>query len=253
VDSLRPDKDLTILIPARAGSKRCPGKNTRLLGGKPLIEWTIDAARAANVAQIIVSSDDPAIWPIARFHDLMLHLRKPAHATDEAHDFLWVQDCLPLITTTYFGILRPTSPFRTASTIRRAFAQLVGSGAHSVRAIERVSYPHPAKMWTLESGTKFMQPVIRGCHQDGTPYHSSPTQSLPAVYQQNASLEMAQTWVIEGTKTISGYHIAPFLTDPIEGFDVNTEEDFTEAERRIGWPADVCEEWTEESGYGPGV
>jgi CMP-N,N'-diacetyllegionaminic acid synthase len=245
VDSLRPDKDLTVLIPARAGSKRCPGKNTRMLGGKPLIEWTIDAARAANVAQIVVSSDDPAIWPIARFHDLMLHLRKLEHATDEAHDFLWVYDCLPLITTKYFAILRPTSPFRTASTIRRAFAQLVGSGAHSVRAIERVSHPHPAKMWTLESGTKFMQPVIRGCHQDGTPYHSSPTQSLPAVYMQNASLEMAQTWVIEGTKTIAGYHIAPFLTDAMEGMDINTEEDFIEAEEFATAP--------DESGYGHAI
>src|SRR5688572_32064155 len=94
--SLRPDRDLTILIPARAGSKRCPGKNTRLLGGKSLIEWTIEAAKEANVAEIIVSSDDPAIWPIARLHGLTLHIRKPAHATDEAPDFLWVQSVAPL-------------------------------------------------------------------------------------------------------------------------------------------------------------
>jgi CMP-N,N'-diacetyllegionaminic acid synthase len=231
VDSLQPSRDLTVLIPARAGSKRVPGKNTRLLGDKPLIEWTIAPAKAANVAKIIVSSDDPAIWPIARFHELELHIRKPEHATDDATDFSWVYDLRKLIETPYFCILRPTSPFRTASTIRRAFAALVGSKAHSVRAVERVIHPHPCKMWRLEAGTKHMQPVLRGCHPDGTPFHSSPSQSLPVVYTQNASLEMAQTWVIEGTKTISGYNIAPFLTEQLEGFDINDPAEFEEAER----------------------
>ena len=222
------------------------GKNTRLLGGKPLIDWTIEPAKAANVAKIIISSDDQAIWATARFHEVDLHIRKSEHATDDASDFAWVYDLRHLIETPYFAILRPTSPFRTASTIRRAFAQLVGSGAHSVRAVEKVAYPHPCKMWTLESGTKMMQPVIRGCHPDGTPYHSSPTQSLPAVYMQNASLEMAQTWVIEGTKTIAGYHVAPFLTDAIEGFDINDESDFTEAEVLASAPE-------EEAGYGHAI
>jgi CMP-N,N'-diacetyllegionaminic acid synthase len=245
VDSLLPSRDLTILIPARAGSKRVPGKNTRLLGGKPLIEWTIEPAKAADAARIIVSTDDKSIWPIARYHEVDLHIRKPEHATDEATDFAWVYDLRQMIETPYFCILRPTSPFRTASTIRRAFAMLVGSGAHSVRAVERVIHPHPAKMWQLEAGSKFMQPVIRGVHPDGTPYHSSPTQSLPEVYTQNASLEMAQTWVIEGTKTISGYHIAPFLTEPREGFDINTEDDFDQASALLLMDPDL--------GYGRGV
>jgi CMP-N,N'-diacetyllegionaminic acid synthase len=245
VDSLRPDRDLTILIPARAGSKRVPGKNTRVLGGKPLIEWTIEPAVAADVAKIIISSDDKAIWPIARYHQIDLHFRKPEHATDAATDFSWVYDLRRMIDTPYFAILRPTSPFRTASTIRRAFAQLVASQAHSVRGVERVTHPHPAKMWQFESGSKLMQPVIRGVHPDGTPYHSSPTQSLPAVYMQNASLEMAQTWVIEGTKSISGYSIAPFLTDTLEGFDINSEADFTEAECIVADREDV--------GYGHAV
>jgi CMP-N,N'-diacetyllegionaminic acid synthase len=226
--SLEPDKDLTVLIPARAGSKRVPGKNTRLLGGKPLIEWTIEAAKAAHVAQIIVSSDDPAIYPIARFHELTLHSRKPEHATDTAPDYLWVRDVYPLIKTKYVAICRPTSPFRTASTIRRGFAALVGSKAHSIRAVERVSYPHPAKMWTVLG--KYMKPVMSGVIND-TPFHSSPTQALPVVYKQNASLEIAQTWVITHTDTISGTLIAPFYTEPLEGFDVNEESDFIEAER----------------------
>lgn len=226
---LHPNRELTVLVPARAGSKRVPGKNTRLLGGKPLIQWTIDAAKAAHVAQIIVSTDDAVAQVIAEEHGCYVHRRKPAHATDEATDWAWVSDLDHLITTPYFAILRPTSPFRTASTIRRGFAALVGSGAHSIRAVQRVTAPHPGKMWTFEG--KYMRPVLDGLHGDGTPWHSSPTQSLPAVYVQNASLEIAKTWVLGATRSISGYIIAPLLTDPVEGFDINLPEDFENAER----------------------
>jgi CMP-N-acetylneuraminic acid synthetase len=197
-----------------------------------LIEWTIEAAKAAHVAQIIISSDDPAVWPIARYHQVELHIRKPAHATDEAPDIHWVLDVLSTHWPCpehkpYVAILRPTSPFRTASTIRRAYAALVGSGADSIRAVERVSNPHPGKMWTFNG--KLMEPVMVGWTETA-PYHSSPTQSLPAVYAQNASLEMAKTASILATKTISGYRIAPFRTDEVEGFDINTEADFERAE-----------------------
>jgi CMP-N,N'-diacetyllegionaminic acid synthase len=230
---LRPDRDLTILIPARAGSKRVPGKNTRLLGGKPLYQWTLGAAIDANVAKIIVSTDDFLWLPCGVGYTIQQHHRKEEHATDTATDFSWVYDCLPLIQTEYFCILRPTSPFRTASTIRRAYAALVGSRAHSVRAVERVHHPHPAKMWEFVPGSKLMRPIMVGSHPDGTYWHSSPTQSLPPVYKQNSSIEIAQTWVIEGTKTISGYHIAPFLTEPLEGFSIDTENDWREAERLL--------------------
>jgi CMP-N,N'-diacetyllegionaminic acid synthase len=245
---LRPDRDLTILIPARAGSKRVPGKNTRLLGGRPLIQWTMDAAQAANAADVIVSTNCREVVAALREAKCRPHWRLPEHATDTATDFSWVYDLRYMIHTPYFCILRPTSPFRTASTIRRAFAALVGSGAHSVRAVERVLAPHPAKMWEFEKGTKFMQPVMRGSHPDGTYWHSSPTQSLPPVYKQNSSIEIAQTWVIEGTKTISGYHIAPFLTEDLEGFAIDTEDDWREAERLL--PRFLGED---EIGYGHAV
>lgn len=244
---LRPDEDLTVLIPARAGSKRVPGKNVRPLGGKPLIQWTIEAAKAANVACIIVSTDDPVALKIADDLYCAWHDRDPQYATDSASDFQWVRDVSRYIKTPYFCILRPTSPFRTASTIRRAFAALVGSRAHSVRAVERVSHPHPAKMWEFIPGSKFMRPLLHGSHPDGTPWHSSPTQSLPAVYKQNSSIEIAQTWVIEGTKTISGYHIAPFLTEQLEGFSIDEESHWVEAERLLP------EFLGEEMGYGHAI
>ena len=231
---------MVALIPARAGSKRCPGKNTRLLGGKPLIQWSLEAAEACGLfSQIIVSSDDADTRYAAIIYGVTAHDRKPAHATDTAPDYLWVNDVMRERSEEIFCILRPTSPFRTASTIRRAYARLIGSGAHSVRAVEKVTQ-HPGKMWYSPEGSKFMEPALDGgglsdlpdpYHDDGTPWHSSPTQTLPTYYVQNASLEMAWTWVLRQTHTISGHLVAPFLTESLEGFDINTEADFAEAER----------------------
>ena len=227
---LRPDRDLTILIPARAGSRRIPGKNTKLLGGKPLIQWTIDAALASNAAGVIVSTDDDAAAALAFGMGCRLHPRKAAHATDDAPDILWVMDVLPRVTTPYVALCRPTSPFRTASTIRRGYAALVASRADSIRAVTRVVYPHPAKMWTV-GRHGLLEPVMDGHHPDGTPWHSSPTQSLPEVYRQNASLEIARTDMIRATGMISGVRVWPLLTDPIESLDLNTPEDWAEAEQ----------------------
>ena len=242
---LHPERDLTVLVPSRSGSKRVPYKNVRDLGGKPLLQWTLDAAKAANVARIIVSADGATSLRIAMESQCDVHHRKPDHASDWATDFSWVYDLREMIQTPYFAILRPTSPFRTASTIRRAFAALVASKAHSIRAVERVHHPHPAKMWEMIPGSKYMRPIVHGCHPDGTPYHSSPTQSLPAVYKQTSSLEMAQTWVIEGTKTISGYHVAPFFCEELEALSIDTEDDWQRAERHIAKNVSLHVEYSE--------
>ena len=224
---LRPDRDLTILVPARAGSKRVPGKNTRLLSGKPLIQWTLEAAKQTD-CRVIVSSDDPVVKELALAHHCDWAPRRPEHATDDAPDFLWVEDLWLRIRTPYFAICRPTSPFRTAATIRRCYAAFMGSNADSIRAVSRVTSPHPGKMWKLEG--KLMVPVWKGAIGD-TPYHSCPTQVLPEVFVQNASLEMAHTAVIQNTQTISGLRVAPFFTDPVESLNIDTEADFAEAER----------------------
>ena len=229
---LRPDRDLTILIPARAGSRRCPGKNTRMLGGKPLFLWAVDAARAANAAHVIVSTDDLVVkaW-LGYTYLFSIHDRKPEHATDDAPDILWVRDVLPMVDTPYLAICRPTSPFRTASTIRRAYAQFCGTPCHSLRAVERVTNGHPGKMWVGDG--RYIIPLMSGTREDGTPFHSAPTQSLPTIYKQNACLEIVHRWVIEQTGTISGYQIIPFFTHADEGANIDTEADFEAAVRLI--------------------
>ncbi len=220
---------IVALIPARAGSKRVPGKNVRLLAGKPLIQHTIDLAKSCDeFTDILVSTDSSTIAALATAAGCDFHHRQTAHATDEAPDYLWLSDVLKDRTEDLFCILRPTSPFRTRSTIRRAYAELIASGAHSIRGVRKVT-EHPGKMWQLDG--RWIVPVIPQQHPDGTPWHSSPTQTLPPYYVQTASIEMGWRWMVGQTRTIAGLHIAPFLCDHLESIDINSEEDFTEAER----------------------
>ena len=101
------------IIPARAGSKRVPGKNTKELDGKPLIMWTIEAAQKCfSLSQIIVSSDDDKVRTLIKGH-ARWH-RRPKHlATDDALTIDVLHDILKVFHTNSFCLLQPTSPFRT--------------------------------------------------------------------------------------------------------------------------------------------
>jgi CMP-N,N'-diacetyllegionaminic acid synthase len=85
-------------------------------------------------------------------------------------------------------------------------------------------------MWVV-SGTR-MTPLLPGGPTD-LPWHSSQTQTLPEVYVQNASLEIAWTRVVFDGRTIAGKVLMPFLTEGFEGFDINTPDDWLLAERYI--------------------
>jgi N-acylneuraminate cytidylyltransferase len=129
-----------------------------------------------------------------------------------------------------FAILRPTSPFRKAETIRRAVEQFASaSHADSLRAVEKCKQ-HPGKMWVLRS--KQMLPLFT-VGQPEVPWHSTPYQALPEVYVQNASLEVARSRVVFESGSIAGEIVIPFLTERDEGFDVNNPEDWIIAEHHL--------------------
>jgi N-acylneuraminate cytidylyltransferase len=228
-------------IPARGGSKRVRRKNIRLLGGLPLMVWTITAARESECFdKVVVSTENAAVMAVADAWGTEWLWRPQEFATDDSPDIQWVRQALEHYDDCHvFAILRPTSPFRTADTIRRAvrrFEELAGD-ADSMRAVERVKQ-HPYKMWRVEnaksSPSLWMTPFIDRVSGPDTqlqPAHSVPTQTLPPVYVQNASLELAWRATVERTGTISGIKVAPFFTEYPEGFDINDEEDFIRAEQ----------------------
>jgi CMP-N,N'-diacetyllegionaminic acid synthase len=225
---------IVALIPARAGSKRVPGKNTRLLGGKPLIQWSVDAALDSGVFDSIwVCSDDLAAWTTIT-RRLSVNFYEREDSADDEPDIAWMRLVIPMTDADAFAILRPTSPFRTADTIRRAYAYFreCGYAADSLRAVQPVR-EHPYKCWTCEGPGHPIKPLFPGTHPDGTPFHSSPTQTLPQVYVQNSSLEMSWTSNLTVHGTISGRKVAPFFTDGREGFAIDYPEDWDRAERYV--------------------
>jgi CMP-N,N'-diacetyllegionaminic acid synthase len=224
-------------VPARSGSKRIPGKNVRPLAGHPLVAYTVSAAIESGVfAAVIVSTDSAAVAEIARHYGAETPFLRPAAlAADLAPDIEWVRHALDSLerlgrSWESFSILRPTSPFRQADTIRRAWTEFTAAdGIDSLRAIEPCRQ-HPGKMWVM-AGTRIV-PLLR----DGPtspPWHSMPYQALPEVYIQNASLEIAWSRTVRETGSIAGTVIHPFLTRGQEGFDVNDSRDWWYAEHLL--------------------
>ncbi|MBM3820364.1 MAG: acylneuraminate cytidylyltransferase family protein [Acidimicrobiia bacterium] len=224
-------------IPARQGSKRVLGKNVRALGGHPVIAYTIVPALDSGVFEsVIVSTDSEEIAAVARRYGAEVpFLRPAAFAGDTSPDIEWLEYTLQELkrrgrTWDCFSLLRPTSPFRTADTIRRAWALFSAQeGVDSLRAVEKCAQ-HPGKMWVVNGNR--MEPLLKGGPRD-QPWHSTPYQALPPVYVQNASLEIAWTRVVFETHTIAGDVLVPFITEPYEGFDINDPHDWMIAERLI--------------------
>lgn len=231
---------IVALIPARAGSKRLPGKNIRPLAGHPLIAYTIAAARGAGIfGQVIVSTDSEDYAAIARHYGAEVPFLRPAElAGDLSPDIEWVEHALSWLAQhgrryDAFSILRPTSPFRTADTIRRAWDQFLSDpgqpGVDSLRAVEKCKQ-HPGKMWVVRGGR--MLPLLP-LSPAKAPWHSQQYQALPEVYVQNASLEIAWSRVVFQGRTIAGQVIMPFFTQGYEGFDLNRPEDWRRAEELV--------------------
>ena len=225
------------LIPARGGSKRLPRKNIKPLGGHPLLAYTIAAAQDAGVFEwVVVSTEDDEIAEVAIHYGAQVLTRPPEFASDAATDAQWMQHAASVLgkrALYQWALLRPTSPFRTADTIRRAWRVFrQHDTADSLRAVEPVTQ-HPGKMWTWQGDGYPIRPLLDQRHPDGTPWHSSPTQSLPTYYVQNASLEMGWGANLWTHGTIHGRKVAPFFTEGYEGIDINSESDWTRAEALI--------------------
>jgi CMP-N,N'-diacetyllegionaminic acid synthase len=217
-------------IPARSGSKRIPGKNTRVLRSHPLLAYTVAAALESGVfADVILSTESEEVASIGQHYGAEVPFLRPAeHAADHSPDFDWLYYTVARLAAAgrswdCFSILRPTSPFRNAATIRRAWEQFTAdTTADSLRAVELCSQ-HPGKMWLVEGNR--MRPLLAS-PPGGIIWHSSPYQALPPVYVQNASLEIAWTRTLLEQDSIAGTSIIPFFTTGFEGLDVNQLRDW---------------------------
>jgi CMP-N,N'-diacetyllegionaminic acid synthase len=144
------------LIPARAGSKRVKDKNIKPLAGHPVLAYTISAALEGGVfGGVIVSMDSAQFAEVARHYGASVPFPRPdEYAGDRSPDIEWIEHTLGRLRDEgrdydCFSILRPTSPFRKAETIRRAWDTfLAEEGVDSLRAVEKCKQ-HPGKMWVV--------------------------------------------------------------------------------------------------------
>lgn len=137
------------VIPARGGSKRLPGKNIKELAGKPLIQWTIDAAVNSGIFDhVFVSTDSEEVAETARRCGAEVpFLRSPELATDTAttadalRDFIDKYERLKGQSVQFVCLLQPTSPLRTAEDILKADRLLMADGVDAVVSVCEMEHP----------------------------------------------------------------------------------------------------------------
>lgn len=147
------------LIPARGGSKGIPGKNLKLLGGKPLLQWTVETCaplRKWYDLQVVVSTDSDAIAAFADSLGVRV-LRRPAELAEDVTPMRAVVehavDDLRLERDDIVVLLQPTSPFRTEQQIRNAWFAIRDDVCDSVISVREIPYQHSPE-WALERTPK---------------------------------------------------------------------------------------------------
>jgi len=228
------NKRIIALIPARQGSERIKNKNIKFFFSHPLLAYAIYSARKSNLFdKIVVSTDSRKYAAIAKNYGAEVpNLRPKKISSSKSSDYDWVNYTINLydkkkIYFTHFFILRPTNPFRTAITIKRAWQKYIQfKNCDSLRGVS-LTKEHPGKMWTQNN--KYLFPLIKK-KVSNQPSYNSQYKTLPEVFIQNASIEISKTSVLKKYKTITGKKIIPYFNKKFEAFDINYPLDLEFAE-----------------------
>lgn len=177
------------IIPARGGSKGVPGKNIKLLGGKPLIAHAIDCAiESGKLSRIVVSTDSEEIASVAEKYGAEVILRPSDLATDSSNVVTAVKHVLEVLKEDFdiIVLLQPTAPLRTGSQLNEVIKMLSDSekleGVISVVPMDDV---HPARMYNLEQDNHIL-PYLK----DG---ESLRRQDIQPLYYRNGCFYAVKT------------------------------------------------------------
>jgi len=223
-------KSVLGLIAARGGSKGVPGKNIFVVNGRPLIQWSIDAARASRyIDRLVLSSDDPEIMEVARGAGCEVPFsRDAALASDDANAIDVVADALVRLPGyDLVVLLQPTSPLRIAADIDGAIELLVSSGASACVTL-REAEEHPYWMFRLGDGgrlVRFAEPA------GGMPLRR---QDLPPAWSLNGAVYVAGCdWFLKNRTFLSPATVGyPMPAD--RSLDIDTFEDIEKLQRHVG-------------------
>lgn len=221
------------VVPARGGSKAIPGKNLAPIGGRPLLAYTADAARASRrLTRTVVSTDDAAIADTARTLGLEVPFLRPAAlAADDTPMLPVLQHAARELARDGFAadavvLLQPTSPLRRAEHIDRAVDLLQSTGADSVVSVVEVPHPFtPVSVLRLEG--ERLQPYLDG-------ETATRRQDKPRLFARNGPAVLAvRTRVLE-QGSLYGTDSRPLLMAAADSIDVDGPEDLAQAELLLG-------------------
>lgn len=222
------------IIPARGGSKGVPGKNIKLLNGKPLVAYTAEIAlQSQHLTEVIVSTDDSQIAEVARSLALTVPFLRPMELAQDAtptidviiHALLWYQN-----QNIFFDavcLLQVTSPFRTVAFLDQAIEKFIFSGCDSLVSVQKVPHeynPH----WTFEVNQAGHLKIATG-ETEIIPRR----QELPVAYHRDGSIYITKTEVLLEAHSLYGKSTAFIESDAAFYVNIDTMEDWQKAEQII--------------------
>jgi N-acylneuraminate cytidylyltransferase len=207
------------LVVARGGSKGLPGKNIRVVGGKPLLAWTIEAAAASrHIDRLVLSSDDDAIMDVARAYGCEVPFRRDAAlAKDETPAIDVVVDAMDRCPGyDWLVLLQPTSPLRTTQDIDAAIDLCMQRGAPACVSVCEVRQS-PYWMYLLEPDST-MTPLLPA-------HRATRRQDLPQVYTLNGAVYVAKQSWLRSTRDFKAEGCVAYRMPVERSVDVDTYPD----------------------------
>lgn len=228
--------DVLAIIQARGGSKSVPRKNIRDLAGKPLIAWTIEAAkRAESVTRVIVSTDDPEIAEVAKRYGAEAPFLRPAEfATDDAKSVGLLRHALDWLAEQegyrpdLVVQLKPTNPLRRAEHIDACVRLFLDSPGYDSLITVTKTPAHPLKTWKFDGDAlvPFIPEGVFGIKEAA----KLPRQSLPEAFIQNSCVHVIAPSTILTKGSSVGTKIRGFVMDREDSINIDVAFDFDVAE-----------------------
>lgn len=215
------------LIPARGGSKGLPGKNLRLLAGKPLLAWSVEQGLAApEVARVVVSTDDPAVAAIARACGADVPFLRPAEiSSDDAPTSAAVIHALDFLSAQgeefdAVLLLEPTSPLRAPGDLSGAIRVLseAWDRADSVVSVGAIHTESPFVAKTINA-EGFVVPLL-------PPSGKTRRQDLPAAYFPYGVAYLTKVSAFRAVPTFYQQATLPFFIERWQNFEIDDAADF---------------------------
>ena len=216
------------LITARGGSKEIPHKNIALLGGKPLISYTLEAANQSKLLdRCIVSTDSQEIIEVCRKWDADIPFVRPTElAQDDTPTLPVVLHALNMLQESYDAVmlLQPTNPFRAAEDIDKTIIMLNSDpDADSVISVVKVGDNHPARMKQLVVGVLIDPPFAEEVE-------GQRRQDLQELYLRNGAIYLTRTKVIYEQRSFKGRRSLAYIMSEERSVNVDGYIDLLLAE-----------------------